>query len=341
MIWLSWRQFRLSGTVVAAAVALAAAVLAVTRPELVPGVNVVEQLTPTDRTLYFSGLIAVAVVPAVLGAFWGAPLVARELEAGTHRLVWNQSVTRTRWLATKLGLTTLVAAAAVGGLTLAVHRWSRSLDGALSDGQGSLPSRMTPVSFAMRGIAPVSYAVFAVVLGVTVGLLLRRTVPAMAVTLALFAFVQIAAPLWVRPHLLEPARETVRITADTFDGLSLSGRDDVRVSVRAAGAGAWTLSNRTVDPSGRVLDTVPVTVGACHPPALGGAGLGGGPVLSGPEAKSPLFQCLAQLDSLGYQQQVTYLPASRFWALQWAETGVFLGLSALLAAFCFRRVRRV
>ena len=46
----------------------------------------------------------VALAPAVIGAFWGAPLVARELEAGTHRLVWNQSVTRTRWLATKLGV---------------------------------------------------------------------------------------------------------------------------------------------------------------------------------------------------------------------------------------------
>ena len=48
-----------------------------------------------------------AVVPAVVGAFWGAPLVARELEAGTHRLAWTQSVTRGRWLATRLGLTLL------------------------------------------------------------------------------------------------------------------------------------------------------------------------------------------------------------------------------------------
>ena len=48
-----------------------------------------------------------AVVPAVVGAFWGAPLVARELEAGTHRLAWNQAVTRTRWLTTKLAVTAL------------------------------------------------------------------------------------------------------------------------------------------------------------------------------------------------------------------------------------------
>ena len=113
--------------------------------------------------------------PAVIGAFWGAPLVARELEAGTHRLVWNQSVTRTRWLATKLGTVTLAAAAAVGVLTVAVSWWADPLDGAISSTRGSLPSRITPVTFAMRGIVPVSYAVFAVVLGVTVGVVLRRS----------------------------------------------------------------------------------------------------------------------------------------------------------------------
>ena len=46
---------------------------------------------------------ALIVVPAILGIFWGAPLITRELEAGTHRLVWSQSVSRTRWLAIKLG----------------------------------------------------------------------------------------------------------------------------------------------------------------------------------------------------------------------------------------------
>ena len=53
-------------------------------------------------------------LPALIGLFWGAPLIARELEAGTHRLVWNQSVTRGRWLAVKLGLIGLAAAAATG-----------------------------------------------------------------------------------------------------------------------------------------------------------------------------------------------------------------------------------
>jgi hypothetical protein len=332
--WLSWRQFRLSGSVVAAAVALVALVLAATRPELTAG-NVFDQLTDADRTLFFAGIVAVAVAPAVVGAFWGAPLVARELENGTHRLVWNQGVTRTRWLATRLGMAALTAAAAVGVLTLAVHRWSTPLDGALASGPGgSLPARMTPVSFAMRGVVPVSYAVFAVVLGTAAGLLLRRTVPAMAVTLLVFLLVQVAVPLWVRPHLLSPTRETVAITEDTFDGLRLTekdGRPSVRLSVRAGGAGSWVLSDRTLAPDGTLLDEVPTSVTACQPRTIE----------QPREGRRPVSDCLEQLTAQGYRQQVVYQPASRFWPLQWAETGLFLGLSALLAALCLGRVRKV
>jgi len=53
--------------------------------------------------------LVVLVVPALIGVFWGAPLIARELETGTFRLAWTQSVTRTRWLAVKLGVVVLEA----------------------------------------------------------------------------------------------------------------------------------------------------------------------------------------------------------------------------------------
>lgn len=65
------------------------------------GSSLVDQVSSSDQTLYYAGLPA---VPAVIGMFWGAPLISRELETGTHYLAWNQGVTRTRWLATKLGL---------------------------------------------------------------------------------------------------------------------------------------------------------------------------------------------------------------------------------------------
>ena len=62
------------------------------------------------------------------------------------------------------------------------------------------PGRFSPALFVAHGIAPLGYAAFAFALGVTAGPLLRRTVPAMAVTLAVFASVQIAMPLWIRPQ---------------------------------------------------------------------------------------------------------------------------------------------
>jgi len=329
MIWLTWRQFRAQAATVYAAAAAFAIVLAITGPRLLdlsrayPNA-VFDQLTRTDRNLYNAGLVVLAVAPAVIGAFWGAPMVARELETGTHRLAWNQTVTRTRWLATKLGVAALAAVAAVGVLALAVTWWAGPLDGTASNTRGSLPARLTPVAFAMRGVAPVGYAVFALVLGVGVGLVLRRTVPAMAVTLAVFTFVQVAVPLWVRPHLVPPARQTITI-ADNLVGIELHGPGGpVRLEVTTGDRGDWILSNRTVDASGQVVTALPSWVGDCLP----------APGSAGPRMEA-VRACLVRLGDAGYRQQVVYQPASRFWALQWAETALFLTVSGLLTWFCF------
>ena len=67
-----------------------------------------------DPVLYFARRRDPDVAPALIGIFWGAPLVTRELEAGTFRLAWNQSVTRARWMAVKLGLIGLAAMATAG-----------------------------------------------------------------------------------------------------------------------------------------------------------------------------------------------------------------------------------
>lgn len=336
MTWLTWRQFRTQAAAVYALVAALAVVLAITGPRLarLTG-DVFDQLTRSDRSLFFTGVVVVALAPAVVGAFWGAPLVAREVETGTHRLAWNQSVTRTRWLAVKLGVVVVAAAVGIGGLSLAVTWWAEPLDGAFSSTRGSLPSRLTPVSFAMRGITPGAYAVFAVVLGVAVGIVMRRTVPAMALTLVAFAAVQIAVPLWVRPHLLSPTTQVISISPDTLDGIGLTVNDTtLQLSVHTAGAGDWVLSNHTLDAAGRST-ALPSWFGACLPPPPTGPGD------TAPVGKDALPGCLARLDAEGYRQQVVYQPAGRFWPLQWAEAGLFVVLSGLLAWFCFWRVRRL
>jgi hypothetical protein len=272
----------------------------------------------------------------VIGIFWGAPLVARELETGTFRLAWNQSITRGRWLAAKLGFAVLATAVAVGILTTAVTWWAHPIDGATGNQHGSLAARLTPISFAMRGIVPVGYAVFALLLGTLIGLVLRRSVPAMAVTLAIYVAVQVAVPLWVRPHLVPPTTSTVVISRDTLDGINLAGSGTLTLTTHTT-PGAWILSNQTIDSHGRAT-ALPAWFSHCvpPPPAVGRAG---GTVTATPHPGS-IDSCLTRLTDEGYRQRMVYQPRDHFWPLQWAETGLYLTASAVLAGLSFWWTRR-
>jgi hypothetical protein len=344
MIWLTWRQFRGAAAMMAAVLAVLAVVLALTGPGLAddyatgvaactaqPGgcSDFVRRFFRDNQTPFLAVNAVVLVLPALIGLFWGASLITRELEAGTHRLVWNQSITRTRWLAVKLGLTALAAMIAAGLVSLAVTWWSSPIDTAAAN---DFP-RMGPVVFGARGIVPIGYSAFAFALGVTVGMLVRRTLPAMAITLAVFVAVQVATPLLVRPHLLPPTRSTIEINdsnlRDFVGGQRASGGggDGVQVTVHPPDMGAWVLSSRTVDASGHAVDTIPLSTssGPCAP--------------SGPFEQG-ISACLAEISRLGYRQQVTYQPSSRFWPFQWYETGINTALALGLVGFCFWRIRR-
>jgi hypothetical protein len=339
MIWLTWRQFRAAAAMLFAALATLAAILALTGPGLADdyATGIAACTTQPGGCLDFAGLFfddhqgpflavtaVVLLLPALIGLFWGAPLITRELEAGTHRLVWNQSTTHTRWLAVKLALTGLAAMTAAGLGSLAVTWWSSPIDQAAHT--FNFP-KMSPLLFDTRGIVPIAYAAFAFALGVTVGMLVRRTLAAMAITLAVFVAVQFAMPLLVRPHLAPPTRSTIQITESNLEDLNFGHDRGLRVSAKAADTGAWVLSSHTVDASGHNVDTIPVPMssGPCAP--------------SGPPEQT-LSACLAEIKRLGYRQQVTYQPSSRFWAFQWYETGVYTALTVGLAGFCFRRIRR-
>jgi ABC-type transport system involved in multi-copper enzyme maturation permease subunit len=337
MIWLTWRQFRGAAAMTAAALAALAALLVLTGPGLADDyasgiaactqsggcLNFVDQFFIDHQGSFLAVTAVVLVLPALIGLFWGAPLLTRELEAGTHRLVWNQSITRTRWLAVKLGLIGLAAATAAGLGSLAVTWWSSPIDQTAAN----FP-RMGPVVYAARGVVPIAYAVFAFALGVTVGMLVRRTLPAMAITLAVFVAVQVAMPLLVRSHLLSPTRSTVEITESNLTRFNPQPDHRIWVSARAADTGAWVLSGHTVDASGRAIDYIPPT------PSLSPT--------AGPCALSQpgLSACLAEVTRLGYRQQVTYQPSSHFWPLQWYETGIYTALALGLAGFCFWQIRR-
>lgn len=338
MIWLTWRQLRASAAMMAGALALFAAVLLLTGPALADdyasGIaacsaqggdcdGFVDRFLDQNQT-GFLGVTAVALaLPALVGLFWGAPLIARELETGTHRLVWNQSITRTRWLVVKLGLTGLAAMTVAGLGSLATGWWSSPIDKSAA----AQAPRIEPLLFAARGIVPVGYAAFAFALGVTVGLLVRRTLPAMAITLAVFVAAQIAMPVLVRHHLLPPVEEAVALT--DVDGFNMGPDRVADVQATATVPGAWILSSHTVDPSGNAVDTITLpTLGRCDPPEPPA------------DPATAMDSCLAEIERLGYRQEVTHQPASRFWPLQWIETGIYTAAAVALCGFCFWSIRR-
>jgi ABC-type transport system involved in multi-copper enzyme maturation permease subunit len=326
MTWLTWRQFRVQALSVYGMLTAVVVVLAITGPSLVDRTDFSDM-----QVLYGVGIVLVYVLPAIVGVFWGVPLVTRELETGTHSLIWNQTVTRRRWLATKLGVGVLAAMVAAGLLSLAVSWWASPMDALASkDTEGFMLARIAPALFGARGIAPVGYAAFVLVLGVAVGIVLRRTVTAMAVTLVLFAAVQLAFPSFVRPYLLPPTQEAIAITASNIR--QINGNSEGLQALKVASpAGAWVLGNETVDSAGNVASPLPEAVQHC----------GRRDSAEGPPDRRTIIQCLTQLSGLGYHQNVVYQPDSRFWPLQWIETAIFLALAGLLTWFCFRRLRHL
>lgn len=108
MIKLTWRQFRMQALVALVAVVVVGVTALATRPHLVGLILAAADAPPVIPAAYLflrNAFIFVAIgAPVLVGVFWGAPLVAHELETGTFRLAWTQSISRTRWLATKLAV---------------------------------------------------------------------------------------------------------------------------------------------------------------------------------------------------------------------------------------------
>jgi hypothetical protein len=346
MIWLTWRQFRGSAAMMAAILGILAVALALTGPGLASGyASGIADCTPDNtcarffdrffdeyHTPFLAVSLLVLLLPALVGLFWGAPLITRELEAGTHLMVWNQSITRGRWLAVKLGLIGLAAMIAAGLSGLAAAWWSDPLDKSAAAGFGL----MTPLVFGARGIAPMGYAAFAFVLGVTVGMLVRRTLLAMALTLAVFAAIQLAMPTLVRPHLSAPVTSAFELGEANLQHLGIPPEGSGPAQIMLDGAvpgdtGAWLLSNKLVDPSGRVIAEgeeeaaiqVSTTSGPCSPQGARG-----------------MDACMAEINRLGFRQQATYQPLERFWPFQWIETGIYAVLTLGLTWFAFWWIRR-
>jgi hypothetical protein len=322
MTWLTWRQYRAQFAVGTAIMAALCLLLLLTGLQLVSqyhtiitacasGINNGQNgvncstgggLFVGGPTVGFVSLILLAT-PVLAGLFLGAPMVAAEFESGTTQFAWTQGITRARWLAVKAGWL-LVAAAAWGAVVAALTTWWASPTNA-EHGSEFYPGR-----FDVLYLVPVAYAVFAMALGICAGALIRRTVPAMAVTLGGFIAARIVVTLWVRPHYLSAVTVVRNLTAQT----RLSGS-------------YWLLSQGARNPAGQLMagpqdQTVAFGVPVSSlPKACAGLAKPAGGLTS---------SCRAALT--GFRSFVTYQPVSRFWPFQGIETGVFVGLAAILLA---------
>lgn len=124
--------------------------------------------------LRFGG-VAMMVLPAAIGLFVAGPMIGRELESGTYRLAWSQSVSPSRWLLAKLAVPAAITVVAVPVLS-AVYVWGRT-----SPDTDRLAWYDTSV-YAAMGTLPTASALFAIALGALVALLVRRTLLAMSIT---------------------------------------------------------------------------------------------------------------------------------------------------------------
>ena len=238
------------------------------------------------------------------------------------RLVWTQSVTRTRWIIAKLTIVGLASVAVTGLFSLMVTWWFNPID-RVNQAQYSV--------FDQRDIVPIAYAAFAFVLGVTAGSMIRRTLPAMATTVVAFVAVRIAVLYGVRPNLIAPAHASLSLAADP--SLVGFGGGSSGVTVLAFTPNipnAWVYSTQILDEAGQA-PTIQFLHTYC--PSIGAPGIGSLP--------SPtVFQsCIAQIATT-FHAAVTYQPADRFWALQWSEAAIFVGLAVVLAGCCLWWVRR-
>jgi hypothetical protein len=210
MFWLTIRQHRMqlvatAGTIVAIGVGLLVhAVVTSTAMAGRSGVAL-DQLLDDRVGEVYRLLTWLPGAPALIGLFWGAPVLTREVERGTQVLVWTQSVTRQHWIATKLAV--LAAAVTVSGLALGamVTAWQRTFAGSPYAARFNEPG-----IFTSTGVAIGAWWLFAFTLGTAAGALTRKMLPAMVITLAVFV-VALVGVLAVRDNYATPAvlvRET-------------------------------------------------------------------------------------------------------------------------------------
>ena len=207
MIWVTWRQHR--GLLVGVTAVLAA----VSAFLLIMGLKVHHDYTAliscqpagsaacsalnmnfnnTDWPISNTVAILMSLAPALLGAFTGPAVLARELETGTFRYAWTQGIGRVRWTIGKLALLAVVITVMTWAFTQ-LYAWFFE-----PARQFESMNVLAAGVFVMRGIDFAAWTLVAFAIGVFLGMLIRRVVPAMAATLGAYLGLQLLAWLVLR-----------------------------------------------------------------------------------------------------------------------------------------------
>lgn len=317
MVWVTWRQHRLALIGVAVLLCALAIYLWLAGRQMHHAysaatachpatssacVNAISDFTSTyDHTATLVAALLQAV-PALIGAFLGAPVLARELETGTFRYTWTQGFGRWRWTLAKLVSLAVVAAAAAGVFSLLFSWYYQPF---IADGQSN---GLAAINFDLRGVAFTSWTLVAFALGGLAGIVIRSVVPAIIAALAAYTGLAVVVSVFLRQHYLTalttskqnvPSSALITITWGTKGGkVAFTGRPPLHLLQQF-----------------------------CLPSAMG----------AGKPSSGALAQCLGQH---GYTLWTSYQPASQFWPFQWIEGGWLVALSVLLIAVTVWLVRR-
>ncbi len=320
MIWLTWRQYRMEALIGGGLLAVLGPLLLTTGIDMAgafQNVGVTHCLTPQSEgvtcgviidsfTRRFGPLMGMTgwlnFLPLGLAVLLAAPFVI-ELEHGTYRLAWTQSITRTRWLTIRLLVIGAAAIAASVVFTLMMTWWRGPWD--------QLDGRIQPNSaFDFEGLMPTAYLLFAVALILLLGTLLRRTVPALGIAAVVYVVTRLTVQSFLRPNFLAPL-------TDRGGGSPAVSRGDWGLSSGFLGRHGHSLSDDSV-----------LNLCASKP---------GGPTAAQRQPKDAFINCL---HSHGIIQVTTFQPANRFWTFQAMEATLYLGLIALLIGLTVWWVRR-
>ncbi|MEV1023871.1 ABC transporter permease subunit [Streptomyces sp. NPDC050264] len=303
--WLVWRQHRAAFWTVIAVTLLAVIGMVYLRGQMMDYLSTLKPTQkrpgglPADFDKYGDIMTDVGsylnYYPILAGVLLGAPFIAGDLESGTAKLVTSQSVSRLRWLTMKLAMPAALVALSTGVLSAVFTWWWNPVKGFVTQAEWT-----SGILFDVTGPVPVAYALLTFALGVAVGLLLRRTLVSMVVTLGIVVAMGV---VWSRfrvnlGHIM---------SVSTNKGVGPTARQPELPDMAVQqGQGTYFLTS-----SGDRLDWM-----TC---------------LDKIDNDKAHTACLESKHVVGWTKD--YLPFEQMDTMQWLGTGIMLTLTAAVVAF--------